>query len=210
MSNERTPIRFVAIPRCTPRRDSLWVRKSSPSADASAGMSRTSPATTMPGASGMRATCVSLAEPPSFTTREAAIWEAPILRPTISCFRARLRSAPPAGLAPDSVFFLRRRTRSDSLISLFRSMCRLHLRRKPQAVLGRGLVRGDGGVDSRRRNQARDAGPLEQAAELVGPGRACEGRVGRDHVVAHEVGERLLHRLHPARSTGLHHRVDLL
>ena len=31
--------------------------------------------------------------PPLLTTREAAIWEAPILRPTISCFRRRLRLA---------------------------------------------------------------------------------------------------------------------
>jgi len=52
------------------------------------------------------------------TTREAAIWEAPILRPTISCFRRRLRLALLGFVTPGVFgFFFGRRTRSDSLIS---------------------------------------------------------------------------------------------
>ncbi len=54
------------------------------------------------------------------------------------------------------------------------------------------------------------AAALEQAAELVGARGAREGDVGRDHPAQRQVGERLLHRLHPARGAGLHDGVDLL
>ena len=88
-------MRFVATPRRTPRRGSLCVRKNSSSAAASAEMSRTSPETTMPLGSGLRASCSSRAVP-LFATRDAASCEAPILSPTSSPRRA---FAAPAFLA---------------------------------------------------------------------------------------------------------------
>ena len=117
------PMRLVPMPSRMPRRGSLFSVKKRSSAVASAGTLRTSPPTTTPGSSGTRASCTSFAEP-LLTTREAAIWEAPILSPTSSCFRERLRVALPGFVTPGAfAFFFGRRTRSDSLISLFRSMC---------------------------------------------------------------------------------------
>ena len=46
--------------------------------------------------------------------------------------------------------------------------------------------------------------------QLVGPARARERVVEVDDAARREIGERLLHRLHAARSVGLHDRVDLL
>ena len=51
---------------------------------------------------------------------------------------------------------------------------------------------------------------LDEALELLGPGRAGERSLARDHAAEQEIGERLLHRLHAAARAGLHDRVDLL
>ena len=55
-----------------------------------------------------------------------------------------------------------------------------------------------------------EAGALEQAEQLLGPARARERDVERDHAAQGQVGERLLHRLHALGGPGLHDRVDLL
>src|SRR5207245_1041612 len=145
------------------------------------------------------------AGPPLLTIREAAIWEAPILRPTISCFLRRLRFALLGFVVPAAcAFFFGRGTKSESLISLFRSIVSLHLRGEPQPALHWGLVAGGAAVAGRRRGESRHAGALEQALELVGPRRAREGDLGRDDATEDQVGERLLHRLHPARGVRLH------
>ena len=62
--------------------------KKSSSALASALTFRTSPLTTTPGSSDVRASCMRRGLPPLFTTLAAAICEAPILRPTSSLFFA--------------------------------------------------------------------------------------------------------------------------
>ena len=62
----------------------------------------------------------------------------------------------------------------------------------------------------RQRRLRRGAGALEQAEQLVRVARAVERDLGRDRPAQDELGKRLLHRLHPARGAGLHHRVDLL
>ena len=70
--------------------------------------------------------------------------------------------------------------------------------------------RGGGWLHAARFGHVGDAGALEDAGELVGPRRARVGDVGGDDPPLHEVRQRLLHRHHPARRAGLHHRVDLL
>src|SRR5690242_5601933 len=181
MSTVRTPIRLVPMPRRMPRRGRLFSVKNSSSAVASAVTLRTSPATTTPGSSGTRASCTSFAGPPLLTTREAAIWEAPILRPTISCLRRCLWFPLLVFATPGArVFFFGRRTRPDRLISLF-IFTSLHLRREPQAALVGGLVAGKAAVHSRcRGGEIRHAGTLEDPAELVRPGRAREAHLRRD------------------------------
>src|SRR5205823_15106313 len=61
--------------------------------------------------------------PPLFKTRDAAICEAPTFRPTISCFFARFFFALLGLGTPGFRPFFGRRKSSESLISLFRSMC---------------------------------------------------------------------------------------
>ena len=76
------------MPSRTPFFGSLCFAKNSLSCSASDSKSRSSPPTTIPSCSGSRASWRSCGEP-LFCTRAAAIWEAPILRPTTVCF-ARL------------------------------------------------------------------------------------------------------------------------
>src|SRR5262245_48314875 len=212
MSTVRTPMRLVPMPSLMPLRGSLLSTKKRSSAVASAVTSRTSPPTTTPGSSGTRASCTSFAGPPPLlTTREAAICEAPILRPTISCFRRRLRFAPFAFATPGAFFFFfGRRKRSDSLISLFRSTGSLHLLGEPKPALFWALVVGGPAVGGRRCREVRHPCALEQAPKLLGSGGAREGKLGRDGAAKHQVRERLLHRLHSSRRARLHDRVDLL
>src|SRR4029079_16629288 len=98
--------------------------------------------------SGTRASWTSFAAgPPLLTTREAAICEAPILRPTISCFRRPLRCALVGFVTPGALaFFFGLRTKSESLISLFRSTVSLHLRGESQPALRWGLIAGEAAV----------------------------------------------------------------
>ena len=53
-------------------------------------------------------------------------------------------------------------------------------------------------------------GAPEESQQLIGIAGAVERGVCRDRPALHQIGERLLHRLHAARRSGLHHRVDLL
>src|SRR5205823_10071495 len=75
-----------------------------------------------------------------FKTRDAAIWEAPTFRPTISCFFARFFFALLGLGTPGFRAFFGRRKSSESLISLFRSMClRSEERRVGKECRSRGL-----------------------------------------------------------------------
>src|SRR5512132_2219113 len=211
MSTVRTPMRLVPRPSRMPRRGSLLSVKKRSSAVASALTSRTSPPTTTPGSSGTRASCTSFAGgPPLLTTREAAIWEAPILRPTISCFRRRLRLALLGFATPGVLFFFGRRTRSDSLISLFKSTGLLYLLGEPKPALCWGLAAGGAAVADCRCGDVRHPRALEEALKLIGSGGARKRKLGRDDATQHQVRERLLHRLHAARGARLHDRIDLL
>ena len=130
------------------------------------------------------------------------------MRPTISCFRDAPASRWSAS-APAPRLFFGRRTRSHSLISLFRSM-----RRYTSTASRRPLSLGSGSrraaVRRRRRDQVRQAGALEDAAELIGADERANAISGVITCRRDEVRERLLHRLHSARRARLHHRVDLL
>ena len=77
----RTPIRLFAIPSRTALLGSLFLRKKAFSAATSSSGSRSSPPTTTPRSSGIRAIRTTFG-PPLFTIWAAAIWEAPIFRPT--------------------------------------------------------------------------------------------------------------------------------
>src|SRR5256714_1773181 len=78
-----------------------------------------------------------------------------------------------------------------------------HGRVEGLARVGMNLGRGEPTGDFEARS-------LEQADQLVGTARARERLVDVDDAAHREIGERLLHRLHPARSVRLHDRVDLL
>src|SRR5215213_5323681 len=204
ISKARTPMRFVATPSRTWRRGSECLVKNSSSAAPSPMTSRTSPPVTIPEASGSRATWRSFAAP-LLTTRAAASCDPPILSPTTSRLFGRPRLRPPFlepvfgnSRVPGSLVFGCLLMRSPSLISFFRFML-LDLRCQPQPTSGR-----------HRRFEFAEAGPLEQTAKLVGAARPRKAHLRGDHAPEHEVGERLLHRLHPARRARLHDRVDLL
>src|SRR5581483_9750564 len=209
-STTRTPTRLVPMPRRTPLRGSLCSVKNSSRAVASPFTFRTSPFTTTPGSSVVRASCTSFGLPPLLTTRAAAICEAPIFNPTSSLFFDFAFLARGASVAlrpaPDSLFLRGFGTRSLSLISFFRSIS--DLLSQPQAV-----VVGERRRAATRIGKASERGvarALEQTCELVGPRRAGECRLRRNHSTLDELGERLFHRQHAARRARLHHGVDLL
>ena len=52
--------------------------------------------------------------------------------------------------------------------------------------------------------------PLEQARELLGTRGPRQTDVHRDDASDDQLRERLLHRDHSLRGSGLHHRIDLL
>ena len=82
MSNVRTPMRLLAMPRRTPWCGSLCCLKKALSASASASGSRSSPPTTIPGSRSCLSDLDELGDAPLLTTRAAASCDAPILRPT--------------------------------------------------------------------------------------------------------------------------------
>jgi hypothetical protein len=144
-------MRLVPMPSRMPRRGSLFSVKKLSSSAASAATLRTSPLTMIPGSSGTRASWTSFGcVPPLLTIREAAIWEAPILRPTISCFLRRLRFSLLGFVTPGDFFCFGRRKRSESLISLFKFTVSLHLRGEPHAALRCVLVDVGAAVAGRR------------------------------------------------------------
>src|SRR5581483_10449120 len=208
-STTRTPTRFVPMPRRTPLRGSLCSVKNSSRAEASPFTLRTSPFTTTPGSSVVRASCTSFGLPPLLTTRAAAICDAPTFRPTSSLFFdfAFLARGATVALRPgfEPPFFRGFGMRSLSLISFFRSIS--GLLSQPQAVVVGERQRAAGRVgEASERGVAR---ALEQSRKLIRARRAGERRLGGDHTALDEIGERLLHRQHPARGARLHDRVDL-
>ena len=130
---------------------------------------------------------------PLFATRDAASCEAPILSPTTS---PRSAFDAPAFLAA-RVSGLR--TRSESLISFFRSMFTPRAaRRRPLGTKGAGSWKSV--------NPARSSRPWSCSRWVV----RDERDLGGDDAAHRQVGERLLHRLHAATGARLHDRVDLL
>ena len=194
-------MRFVPMPRRMPRRGSLFSVKKLSSAAASAATSRTSPPTTMPGSSGTRASCTSSRGPPLLTTREAAIWEAPILRPTISCFPRRLRFALARRRGAGRLrLLLRPPDEVRELDLLVQIHVSLHLRGEPQPALRRGRVAGGAAVAGRRWVKFVMPERSSRPCSWSGRDERAKRHLGGDDVAQHEVGERLLHRLHPARA----------
>src|SRR5829696_1191105 len=228
ITNIRTPMRLLEMPRRTFWRESLFFLKKVRSAAASVSGSRSSPPTTTPRSRSSRATCITCA-PLLFTTWAAAIWDAPTFRPTsfflrptdvrrfafgaLSAFRrCSIGGCSASGLRPKSglrsffgfsalcssasVSFFRPGSKSESLISFFRSTSGS---RNPEAAGRRKLLL-----------LGLEAVPLDQAEQLLRPARARERHLLVDHSAQDEIGERLLERHHPAGGSGLHDRVDLL
>src|SRR5262249_52049582 len=155
---------------------------------ASAGTSRTSPWSTIPGGSGWRATWRSWREP-LLTTRAAASCVAPTLIPTTSRGLG-VRERPPSRVPFGRRAFRGFRKRSASLMSFLRSITsppRLGQEPKPVAALVLGKV---------------EVAALQEAAQLLGVRGAREGGLGRDRTPERQLGERLLHRLHPVQVVG--------
>ncbi len=111
ISKIRTPIRLFERPRRTPRLGSLCSSKKRFSVSPSVSGSRISPETTRPASSGSRYTSTSSGTP-LLTTSAAAIWDAPILRPTTRFVRLSRRSF--AGFGLGSLPRLRPKRRGSS------------------------------------------------------------------------------------------------
>ncbi len=151
----RTPMRLLEIPSRMPFFGSLCSSKNRESALERAIGSRISPETTTPGSSGSRTASTSSATP-LLTTRAAAIWDAPILRPM--SFFARFGS------------FAREKRRPCACGAPSRAP------RQPQ--------RGRRGLGGRGRQIHGDSAPLQHAEELLPPARDREGALDGDDALA--------------------------
>ena len=168
-------MRLLAIPSRTALRESLFLRKNVFSAAASSSGSRSSPPTTMPRSSGIRAIRTTLG-PPLLTTCAAAICEAPIFRPTSSrcrfgawpCARPSRPSGPLSSFASFSAAFSRRAGRCGAQL-----LGRLRRRLRSS---GHGRPGGGSAISGAERN------------ELLGVGRAGQarrrGRIAPPHRLA--------------------------
>ena len=163
ISKLRTPTWFVASPSRTPRRGSECSVKNSFSAAASAGTSRTSPRTTIPGGSGCRASWRRCAEPLLHDPRGRELRRADLDADELARPRALRRGAPAAcpsgGRLLRSAAFAVLRTRSESLISFLKSITGYTFvseRTRSRVAGGRGRARG---TRSRRARAGRAAAP---------------------------------------------------